>query len=119
MICSLIDAKSVNGKQKKRLIRDIVKRLSRLDVNASLSHSSTDNSSAVLYDSVHSSIKNKQELLKMAKGKVGTKSNIMPIPIIEEQIDVKESTTSKSNTIEGSIDSDGNSLTVLIFSNKK
>ena len=115
LICSLIDAKSVNGKQKKRLIRDIVKRLSRLEVNESLSHSSADNSSAVLCDSVRSSISNKQELFKMAKEKGGSKSNVIPIPIVEEQINVKESTTSNSNTTENSKASYGNSLTVLIF----
>ncbi|TMW49748.1 hypothetical protein DOY81_005170 [Sarcophaga bullata] len=105
LICSLIDAKSVNGKQKKRLIRDIVKRLSKLEVNENLSHSSTDNSSAVLYDSVRSSVNNKQEPFKMAKEKVGTKSNVIPIPIVEEQFNVKESTTSNTNTTESSKDS--------------
>lgn len=98
LICSLIDAKSVNGKQKKQLIRDIVKRLSRLQINDNISHSSTDNSSALLYDSVHSSISNKQSHFHKTKEKNLIKSNEIPIVIMEDQINVKESNTSNKNT---------------------
>uniref|UniRef100_A0A1I8PK43 ALMS motif domain-containing protein n=1 Tax=Stomoxys calcitrans TaxID=35570 RepID=A0A1I8PK43_STOCA len=63
LICSLIDAKSVNGKQKKKLIRDIVKRLTRLTEGAldeqsnqtsTKSGESSASSKQNVYDAVYS-----------------------------------------------------------------
>ncbi|XP_061396496.1 centrosome-associated protein Alms1a-like [Musca vetustissima] len=65
LICSLIDAKKVNEKQKKKLIRDIVKRLTRLvdeqsavqEQNSERGDSTSSNKSNV-YDAVYSRLGN-------------------------------------------------------------
>ncbi|KAM7346860.1 uncharacterized protein ACRADG_006622 [Cochliomyia hominivorax] len=89
LICSLIDAKSVNRKQKKQLIRDIVKRLTRLEATEESSNSTlgTINSSSSnghhhpshLYDSVHSNGNINQKKENVAKLKVATELGVTPI----------------------------------------
>ncbi|XP_061398764.1 centrosome-associated protein Alms1a-like [Musca vetustissima] len=65
LICSLIDAKKVNEKQKKKLIRDIVKRLTRLvdeqsavQEQNSVRGDSTSSNKSNLYDAVYSRLGN-------------------------------------------------------------
>lgn len=68
LICSLIDAKSVNGKQKKKLIRDIVKRITRLgdeDLEEHTNSISSDISN--VYDVVYSRSRNEPHTRKHAQ----------------------------------------------------
>lgn len=119
LICSLIDAKSVNGKQKKQLIRDIVKRITRLEAgdqscssNSTLrtinsSGGITSNSSDIqrgnIYDSVHSSVKGKYRHTNMAKFKETDELGVTPL--MTEQTnkeDVAEKILSGSSRSENS-----------------
>lgn len=78
LICSLIDAKSVNVRQKKQLIRDIVKRISRMEIKDQEGYATSINSSSGIttnssdcryrrhiYDSVRSCFSkwNKEEIV--------------------------------------------------------
>ncbi|XP_065365922.1 centrosome-associated protein Alms1a-like [Calliphora vicina] len=112
LICSLIDAKSVNGRQKKQLIRDIVKRITRLDPNDQTSNSTTINSSSAttinssdsnrrqIYDSVRSNISNRHKQVNMAKLKASTELGLSPLTA--EKVSTEKPSTSSSSTNENS-----------------
>ncbi|XP_037819925.1 kinesin-related protein 8-like [Lucilia sericata] len=118
LICSLIDAKSVNGKQKKQLIRDIVKRITRLEVGDESSNSTTINSSGGtissgckqhhIYDSVRSSINKKHKQGNMTK----LKEELGVTPITTEE-DITKSVVEKPTTSTNSTSENTNKVLVI------
>ncbi|KNC25834.1 hypothetical protein FF38_08135 [Lucilia cuprina] len=118
LICSLIDAKSVNGRQKKQLIRDIVKRITRLEVADESSNSTTINSSGGtnsseckqhhVYDSVSSSINNRHRQGNMNKLKL----ELGVAPITTEE-DITKSVIEKPTTSNSSSSENTNKILVI------